>query len=391
MVDDALVATLLQALDAAPDLFPRLAEELTLERAHRYLAALEAVPCPSQTARWTRIPAIEALLRADGVIAPPRVVWDGNYGGTGNAALILGRRLKTKRVWILSAPRPVSPTWSSRATASVTRCCPSATTCSNPDGGRRWPWPSISADRRWRCRRVARSRSRTARCASWSGRAARSLPACASSISSDLTWDRATNRISGHLDDSVGVTASLLAAGVLRHYPVEVFFGFTDEEEGPPGDSTQSFGRGGRRLVALLPCPELAIVADVHESEAMTNGPGPRDLHPGDGAVFAERSSNGRGSATPPNLYVLQQHLAAALAQRGIRLKENWGGYVSRSEDINAVLRTPHVALIGVLCSNRHYAMDRPAANLADVVELAKVFVAYTLLVHSDVWPRVMG
>ena len=390
MVDDALVATLLQALDAAPDLFPRLAEELTLERAHRYLAALEAVPCPSQTARWTRIPAIEALLRADGVIAPPRVVWDGNYGGTGNAALILGRRLKTKRVWILSHLDHISY-------------------LVEPGDGERYPLLPL-------CYHMQQSGRRPAVALAFDlGRQALAVqargaievengavrfmvgeggplaPGMRVVYQSDLTWDRATNRISGHLDDSVGVTASLLAAGVLRHYPVEVFFGFTDEEEGPPGDSTQSFGRGGRRLVALLPCPELAIVADVHESEAMTNGPGPRDLHPGDGAVFAERSSNGRGSATPPNLYVLQQHLAAALAQRGIRLKENWGGYVSRSEDINAVLRTPHVALIGVLCSNRHYAMDRPAANLADVVELAKVFVAYTLLVHSDVWPRVMG
>jgi hypothetical protein len=390
MIDDALVAALLQILDAQPDLFPRLAEVITLERAYRYLAALEAVSCPSQTARWTRTPAIETLLRADGVIDPPRVVWDGNYGGTGNAALLLGRRLKSKRVWILSHLDQISY-------------------LVEPGDGERYPLLPL-------CYHMQQSGRRPAVALAFDlGRKA--LQACARGAievedgavrfvveeggpltpgmrvvyESDLIWDRATNRISGHLDDSVAVTASLLAAGVLRHYPVEVFFGFTDEEEGPPGDATQSFGRGGRRLVELLPRPELAIVADVHESEAMTNGPGPRDLRPGDGAVFAERSSNGRGSATPPNLYVLQQHLAAALAQRGIRLKENWGGYVSRSEDINATLRTPHVALLGVLCSNRHYAADRPAANLADVVELAKVFVAYTVLVHSELWTRVMG
>jgi hypothetical protein len=78
--------------------------------------------------------------------------------------------------------------------------------------------------------------------------------------------------------------------------------------------------------------------------------------------------------------------LAAALGQRGIRLNENWGGYVARSEDINAVAVTPHIALLGVLCSNRHYAVDRPAANLADVLDLAKAFVAYTLLVHAELW-----
>jgi hypothetical protein len=61
---------------------------------------------------------------------------------------------------------------------------------------------------------------------------------------------------------------------------------------------------------------------------------------------------------------------------------------VSRSEDINAVAVTPHVALLGILCSNRHHALDRPAANLGDVLNLARALVAYTLLAHSDLWRR---
>ena len=131
--------------------------------------------------------------------------------------------------------------------------------------------------------------------------------------------------IEGYLDDTVACTAILLAAGVLRHYPVEVLIGLTDEEEGPPGDANQSFGRGGRRLVRLFEPPELAIVSDVHESEAMVRGPGPRDIRPGDGAVFAERSSSGRGTATPPHLYALEQHLAVALSERGISLPRELG------------------------------------------------------------------
>jgi hypothetical protein len=182
----------------------------------------------------------------------------------------------------------------------------------------------------------------------------------------------------------------VLAASVLRHYPVDVLFGFTDEEEGPPGDANQSFGRGGRRLIDRFAAPDLVIASDVHEAEDTGHGPGPRDLRPGDGAVFAERSSNGRGAVTPPHLYALQQHLAVALLARGTRLQENWGGYVSRGEDINAMAATPNVALLGVLCSNRHYAQDQPAANLVDVLDLARGFVAYTLLVHSDLWPRLM-
>jgi hypothetical protein len=123
----------------------------------------------------------------------------------------------------------------------------------------------------------------------------------------------------------------------------------------------------------------------------MIRGPGPRELQPGDGAVFAERSSSGRGTATPPHLYAFQQELARALARRGIRLRENWGGYVSRSEDINATIVTPNIALIGVLCSNRHYATDRPRANMNDLLDLARVLVCYTLVAHDDVWQRLTG
>lgn len=390
MIDDALVATLRQTLEAQPDLFTRLAEEITLERAHRYLATLEAVPCPSQTARWTRTRAVTALLREDGLLDPPRVVWDPNYGQTGNAALLLGRRLKAKRVWILSHLDQISY-------------------LVEPGDGQRYPLLPFCYHMQQAGRRPAVALAFDLSQQALTVRARGAIEVDGSMVrfvvseggplepgtrvvyAADLTWDRATNQLSGHLDDTVCVTAALLAARVLRHYPVELFIGFTDEEEGPPGDANQSFGRGGRRLVELLPRPELAIVADVHESEAMMHGPGPRNLHPGDGAVFAERSSNGRGSVTPPNLYALQQHLAAALAQRDIPLQENWGGYVSRSEDINATLRTPHVALLGVLCRNRHYATGHPTANLADVVALAKVFVAYTLLVHSDEWTRIMG
>lgn len=386
MIDDALVASMLQALDDHPDLFARLHEEITLERAHHHLAAIESVACPSQTARWTRAPVIARLLREDGLLDAPRVVWDANYGGSGNAALMLGQRLKRKRVWILSHLDQISY-------------------LVDPGEGNHYPLAPFCYHMQENGRRPAVALAYDLANNAMTVRARGAIEVDGTSVSfvvaeggplapgmrvvyeSDLAWDRETNRLTGHLDDSVAVTASLLAASVLRHYSVEVLIGLTDEEEGPPGDANQSFGRGGRRLIDLLPRPELAIISDVHESETMIHGPAPRNLQPGDGAVFAERSSNGRGSVTPPNLYAVQQHLAAALGQRGIRLRENWGGYVSRSEDINAVAVTPNIALIGVLCSNRHYATDRPSANLADVVELAKVFVAYTLLVHTDVWP----
>jgi hypothetical protein len=388
MIDDALVATMQQSLDAHPNLFAQL-DEITLDRAYHYLSAIEAALCPSQTARWTRVPVITRLLREEGLLDAPRIVWDENYGSTGNAALLLGRRLKRKRVWILSHLDQISY-------------------LTDPGKGDRYPLVPFCDHVQQNGRRPALALAYDLAQDALTVRARGAIEVQGKSVTfvveeggplvpgtrvvyeSDLVWDRETNRLSGHLDDTVAVTASLLAANVLRHYPVEVFIGLTDEGEGPPGDANQSFGRGGRRLVNIMPRPELAIIADVHEAGPMIDGPAPRDLYPGDGAVFAERSSNGRGSVTPPNLYAFQQHLAAALDVRGIRLRENWGGYVSSSEDINAVTLTPHVALIGVLCANRHHAADRPSANLVDVVDLAKVFVAFTLLVHSDVW-QVMG
>lgn len=387
MIDERLVAVMATTLAAQPELHERMAEVVTPERALRYLSALEAVPCPSQTARWTRIPVVESLLREEGVLGESGVQWDANVGQSGNAALLLGARDRAKRVWLLSHLDQISYLL-------------------NPGDGTRYPLTPICYHMQLEPSRPALAlrfdlaqqtmvvATRGAIEVTGTGASADFVPESPADLragtrvvyDSDLTWDAASDELRGHLDDTVAVTAALLAANVLRHYPVEVLVGLTDEEEGPPGDANQSFGRGGRRLASLFPAPKVAIVSDVHEAETMRHGPGPNDLRPGDGATFAERSSNGRGAVTPPHLYAWQQHLAIALEQRGIRLRENWGGYVSRSEDINATAVTPNIALIGMLCSNRHYAAARPAAALSDIVELAKVLVAYTLLVHSAVW-----
>ncbi|MGH2618037.1 MAG: hypothetical protein ACRDJC_22645 [Thermomicrobiales bacterium] len=390
MIDDSLLAAMQQTLDERPGLFDRMATWITLDRAHRYLAALESVSAPSQTVRWTRAPVVESLLREDGLLDAPRVVWHRDLAGSGNAALLLGRDPHRKRVWLLGHLDQISY-------------------LVDPGEGDRYPLMPLCYHMQQEGRRPAVALAHNLRQGALVVQARGVIAVENSSVffvvreggplgpgtrvvyDSRLTWDSESNELTGYLDDSLACTAMLLAAGVLRHYAVEALFGFTDEEEGPPGDANQSFGRGGRRLLDLFARPELAIASDVHESQRMTRGPGPRDLQPGDGAVFAERSSNGRGSVTPPHLYALQQHLAAALSQRDIRLHENWGGYVARSEDINAVAVTPNVALLGVLCSNRHYALDRPAANLADVLDLAKSFVAYSLLVDSALWRELIG
>ncbi len=326
-------------------------------------------------------------MRDDGLLGTSRLIWDSNYEGSGNAALLLGREPKRKRVWLLAPLDQISY-------------------LVDPGDGDRYPLMPLCYHMQHDGCRPAVALIHDLRAGALVVQARGAIEVDGESVTfvvenggplgagtrvvydSHLVWDRETNGLRGYLDDSLACTAMLLAAGVLHHEPVEVLFGFTDEEEGPAGNANQSFGRGGRRLIDSFPPPDLVIASDVHEAEATNHGPGPRHLHPGDGAVFAERSSNGRGGVTPPHLYALQAHLAAALRPRGTRLHENWGGYVARGEDINAVAVTPNVALLGILCSNRHYAMDQPAANLADVLDLARAFVAYTLLVHSDLWPR---
>jgi putative aminopeptidase FrvX len=315
------------------------------------------------------------------------VEWHGNFGGSGNAAILLGNDASRKRVWILAHLDQISYLVDPGRGARH----PLVPLCYHMQRSGRYDAVALAHDLALgtltvRARGAIEVEGTAANFVTQDGVSLG--PGTRVVYASRLAWDRDTNQVTGYLDDSLACTAALLAAGVLRHYPVEVLVGLTDEEEGPPGDANQSFCRGGRRLIDLFDRPDLAIVSDVHEAETTIHGPGPGSLRPGDGAVYAERSSNGRGSATPPHLYALQQHLAAALRQRGTRMQENWGGYVSRSEDINAVAVTPHVALLGILCSNRHYALDRPAANLEDVLDLARTLVAYTLLVHGDLWRR---
>ncbi|MGH6914921.1 MAG: hypothetical protein ACREH3_14590, partial [Geminicoccales bacterium] len=102
LIDDGLVAEIGQMLAAQPGLTARLDAEITLDRAHRVLSALESVAAPSQTARWTRAPVIERLLREDGLLSAPEAVWHGDYEGSGNAVLLLGREPGRKRVWLLA-------------------------------------------------------------------------------------------------------------------------------------------------------------------------------------------------------------------------------------------------------------------------------------------------
>jgi hypothetical protein len=109
-------------------------------------------------------------------------------------------------------------------------------------------------------------------------------------------------------------------------------------------------------------------------------------MRPGDGASFAEKAARGLGEVTPPHLYEFKRRLAEELGTVGIRLRENLGGYVSRTEGINAMLRTPNVSLIGFLGENRHFQRDVESANIADLVDLSKAVVCFALLTTTPYW-----
>ncbi len=381
---------ILEALGQFPNLWGQLDREITADRALRYLEALETVHGPSQTVRWTRALVVERLLAADGLLGAPGVTWVRNYESSGNATLLLGSAARAKRVWLLAHLDQISYL----VEPGVGPLYDLMPLCYHMQrvGGR--PGVALAFDLATRQLVVTARGEIQVR----DGRVRFALaeggpigPGHRVVYDSQLNHDAASGRITGYLDDSVGCVALLLAAAVLRAYPVEVFIGLTDEEEGPPSDGSQAFARGGRRLLRYFDAPELVIVSDSHEGRAMERGGGPEGLVPGDGAVFVERSSAGRGAPTPPHLYALQQQLAAALATRGIRLRENRGGYVARSEDVNAAALTPNIALLGFLAHDRHYAADVPTAHLADVLDLARAVACFALLAHTTLWDELLG
>ncbi len=380
-----MMQEILEGFAQFPDLWERLDHEITADRALRYLQALESVYGPSQTVCWTRAPVIGRLLAAEGLLDTPGLKWINNFQRTGNAALLFGRETRAKRVWLLAHLDQISYL----VDPGVEPLYNLVPLCYHMQRSGARPAVALAFDLATRelvvtARGEIQVNDGHVRFALTEGGPIG--PGHRVVYASQFAHDIGTNRITGYLDDSVGCVAMLLATAVLRAYPVDVFIGLTDEEEGPVSDGNQAFARGGRRLLRHFDVPSLAIVADSHEAETMERGNGPQNLRPGDGAVFVERSSSGRGAPTPPHLYAVQQQLAAALGTRGTKLRENWGGYTARSEDVNASAVTPNVALFGYLASNRHYAAGVPTAHLADILDLARAITCYTLLAHTPLW-----
>lgn len=196
--------------------------------------------------------------------------------------------------------------------------------------------------------------------------------------------DTASGLFTGSIDNAGGVAALAVAAPVLARAGVEALLAFPDEEEGPVAPGNQTIGRGGSRLIGLLPAPDLAIVADVQQGggdlDADARGGIVNSTRLGGGAVLAEFASLGRGAVTPPDLYALARHTARLLGEFGVRIQESNNAYSSRSDDVSVMLKTPNILLLGFPGFNRHFDRGEPRAHLDDVVHLAKAVIYMSTL-----------
>lgn len=387
MAANSLIAAL-KALD--PHLFSRLHSEITAERLYRYLQPLADTLAPSQTVSYTRAPLLEQLLRDEGLLEHANISFERNYQNTGNSVLLLGHNAQCKQVWLLAHLDIISY-------------------LIEPPRNGRYPLTPLCYHMMHPGRRAAAAVRYNLETRDFQISARGDIiteadgtpffeaydqvalqPGQRVCFYSQMVWDQDSGELRGSLDDLGAVAALILASSFLADYKIELMLGLTDEEEGIAGASNQTICRGGARLLRYFDQPELVIVSDIHEAAPMLEGAGPDDFKPGDGASFAEKASRGRGTVTPPYLYELQRQLATELVTENIYLCENVGGYVSRTEGVNAMLRTPNVAILGFLGQNRHFEKDVTTANINDLVNLAQAVVCYVLLTQTSIWREVM-
>ena len=201
----------------------------------------------------------------------------------------------------------------------------------------------------------------------------------------EASWDRESDEIHGYIDNQATCAALILAAKVLSQYNINALLLLNDEEEGPVDKGNQGFSRAMRRLLHRTPhhqLPDMVIVSDGHMPPGVD--PDNDDSIFGQGALYGGLSSGARGAVVPPHLIQFTRELAPELATHDIRLSEN-PGYISRSDDISAMQYTQNVLLIGFAGTSSHFDLT-PTMHCADLVNLAKTFVIYTLIAQDEEW-----
>lgn len=371
----------------APGLIDDLNEQVTHERLYHFLKPIADCQAPSQSVPWTRARVVEELLNQEGLLKQQGISFTRNYKKTGNAVLLLGKDDVQKEIWLLAhldmITYLIEP--GSNNTYPLTPICYHLMEPGERDAvALGFDIDTGQYEILTRGRMISHGDQLSPEFKP--DKAVELHSGARVCFHSEMSWNRETDEIKGSLDDAGGAAALLTAAVFLAQYDVELMLGLTDEEEGRAGMGSQSFCRGGARLLRHFGQPSLAIVSDIHEAAEMYAGGGPQGFQPGDGASFAEKASGGVGEIVPPHLYELQRRMAEELREKGIRLRENADGYVSRTEGINAMLRTPNVALLGFLGKNRHFQRGTESANIRDLVDLAKVVVCCALLTKTRLW-----
>lgn len=380
-----MILTALQEIDT--DIFENLHREINEDSLYHLLKPLADTIAPSQTVPFTRARLVEEMLEQGGLLKRENVQFVRNFQNTGNAVLLLGRNERAKDIWLLAHLDQISYLVEQPKDGRY----PLTPNCYHlMDPGRRSAVALGYNLKTCTYEIITHGEILTKK----TEEIPIFLPASPVLLhqgvricyTSELQWNRATGEVQGSLDDAAGAASLILAARFLARYDIEVMLGLTDEEEGKAGMGSQSIGRGGSRLLRYFDQPQLVIASDIHEAADMYGGTGPAGFNPGDGASFAEKAASAVGEITPPHLYELERQLAKELTEVGISLRENIGGYISRTEGINALRRTPNICLMGFLGVNRHFQRDLESCNINDLVNLAKSVVCMSLLVKTSLW-----
>lgn len=377
----AALASIPAAVEA---LRPAVDAYITVERVRRYLSRLSDTPAPSTAASAFRVPVLKALLREDGALDVPGLILREDFENTGSPVFLAGAPEVPKTLWYFAHLDTISYLAQPRAGGSyplVPFCYHLVRDGTRPARAYRYRL----AENRYEILAEGELRSVGA------SPSFHPAPGGATIEPGDrivpyapYREDSESGSFVGHIDNAGGVAALAVAAPVLAQAGVDALLAMPDEEEGPPGSGSQVMGRGGSRIVSLLPPPDIAIIADVQQAggdaDADTRAGVENSTRLGHGAVLAEFSSLARGAVTPPHLYALAQRFNEALAPVGVRIQESNNAYTSRSDDVGVLLKTPNILLLGFPGFNRHFDLGPPRANLHDLVSLSKALVYYSAI-----------
>lgn len=351
---------------------------VTRERVRRYLSALVDRPAPSTMAAALRVPVLRRLFEEDGALKDGLHL-HADFVRTGSPVILTGSAEPTKPLWYFAHLDTISYLVQPGDGGTY----PLVPFCAHmiEDGER--AARVYRYDLELNAFRVEAEGLLVSRNGAPLFRAEHSAsplrPGDRIAIVSPYREDPMSGLFTGPMDNAGGVAALAVAAPVLARAGIEALLAFPDEEEGPVAPGNQMIGRGGSRLIGLLPAPDLAIVADVQQGggdpDADARGGIVNSTTLGGGAVLAEFASLGRGAVTPPDLYGLARHISELIRDLGVRVQESNNAYSSRSDDVSLMLKTPNILLLGFPGFNRHYDRGEPRAHLDDVVHLAKALV----------------